>query len=164
MEDFKYLGTTVTNQNSIQEEIKSRLQSGNACYHALKILVSSSFLPKYRKIKIYKHIILSLVLYGCEIWSLTLREEHRLRMVLSRLPRRIFELKSDEVTWEWRRLHNEELSDLYSSPNITRVIKSRGMGGAGRVTRMRERCIQNLVGESEGKRPLGRPGLDGKII
>jgi len=81
VENFRYLGTTVTNQNSIQEEIKSRLQSGNASYHSLQILVSSSLLSKYIKIKIYKHIILSLVLYGCETWSLTLREERRLRMV-----------------------------------------------------------------------------------
>jgi len=111
------------------------------------------------KIKICKHIILSLVLYGCETWSLTLREERRLRIVDNRLLRRIFELKRDEVTEEWRRLHNEELNDIYCSPNATRVIKSRRMRGGGHVTRMGERSSEYriLVGESERKRPLGRP-------
>jgi len=84
--------------------------------------LSSSSLSKNLKIKIYRTIILPFVLYGCETWSLTLREEHRLRVL-----RRIFGPKRDEVTGEWRKLHNEELSDLYCSPNIVRVIKSRRM-------------------------------------
>jgi hypothetical protein len=75
---FKYLGTTVTNQNLVQEEIKRRLNSGNACYHSVQNLLSSRPLSKNIKIRIYKTIILPLVLYGCETWSLTLRKEHRL--------------------------------------------------------------------------------------
>jgi hypothetical protein len=75
---FKYLGTTATNQNLIQEEIK-RLNSGNACYHSIQNLLSSRLLLKNIKIRIYKVIILSVVLYGCETWSLTLREEYRVR-------------------------------------------------------------------------------------
>jgi len=86
--------------------------------------LSSSLLPKNLKIKIYRTIILPVVLYGCEIWSLTLREGRRLRMFENRVLRGIFGPKRDEVTGEWRKLHNEELSDLYCSPNIVRVIKS----------------------------------------
>jgi hypothetical protein len=80
-------------------------------------------LSKTTKIKIYRTIILLVLLYGCETWSLTLREEHRLRVFENRVLRGIFGPKRDEVTEEWIRLHNEELNDLYSSPNIIRVIK-----------------------------------------
>jgi len=100
VDEFKYLGTTFTNQNSIQEEIKSRLKSGNACYHSVQNLLSSSLLSKNLKIKIYRNIILPGVLYGCETWSLTLREECRLRLFENRVLRRIFGPKRDEVTWE----------------------------------------------------------------
>jgi hypothetical protein len=124
VEEFKYLGITLTRDNSIQEEIKSRLKSGNACYHSVQSLLSSSLLSKNFKIKIYITIILPVVLYGCETWSLTLREERRLRVIENRVLRRIF---GPEVTGEWRRLHNEELINLYSSPTIVRVIKSRRM-------------------------------------
>jgi hypothetical protein len=82
---------------------------------------------------IYRTIILPVVLYGCETWSLTLREERRLRVFENRVLRRIYGPRRDEVTGEWRRLHNEELIDLYSSPNIVRVIKSRRMRWAGHV-------------------------------
>jgi hypothetical protein len=81
-------------------------------------------LSKNTKIKIYRTIILPVVLYGCETWSVTLREEHRLRVFENRVLRRIFWPKRGEVTGEWRRLHNKELNDLYSSPNIIWVIKS----------------------------------------
>ena len=85
--------------------------------------MSSSLLSKNLKIKIYRTIILPIVLYGCETWSLTLREERRLRVFENRVLRRIFGLNRDEVTGEWRKLHNKELNNLYSSPNIVRVIK-----------------------------------------
>jgi len=106
------LGTTLTNQNLIQEEIKSRLKSGNACYHSVQNLLSSSLLFINLKIKIFRTIILPVVLYVCETWSLTLREKRRLRMFEKRVLRKIFGLKRDEVTKEWRKLHNEELNDL----------------------------------------------------
>jgi hypothetical protein len=79
------------------------------------------------------------VLYGCETWFLILREEHRLRVFEIRLLRRIFGPKRDEVTGEWRKLHNEELHDLSSSPSIIRIIKSRNMRWAVNVARMRRR-------------------------
>jgi hypothetical protein len=78
------------------------------------------------KVKLYKTIILSVVLFGCETWSLTLKEEHRLRVFENRVLRRIFGPKRDEVMGEWRKLHNEELHNLYSSPDIIRQVKSQG--------------------------------------
>jgi len=121
------LGTTIRNQNSIQEEIKSRLKLGNACYYSVQNLLSSRLLSKNLKIKIYRTTILPVVLYGCKTWSLTLREERRLRVFENRVLMRIFGPKRDEVRGEWRKLHNEELRDLYSLSNIVRVVKSRRM-------------------------------------
>ena len=86
----------MTNQNSIQEEIKCRLKAGNSCYYSVQTLLSSRFLSKNLKIKIYKTIIIPVVLYGCEAWSLILREEHRLRIFQNRIPRRIFGPQRDE--------------------------------------------------------------------
>jgi hypothetical protein len=111
------------------------------------------------KIKIYKTIILPVVLYGCKTLSLTLREEHRLRAFENRVLRRIFGPKRDEVAGGWRKLLNEELHGLYSSPSIVRVIKTRWMRWAGNVARMGEvrGAYDILVGRPEGRRPLGRP-------
>ena len=114
------------------------MRSGNACYHSVKNLLSPRLLSKNLKIKIYRTIILPVVLYRCEAWSLTLREERKLRVFEDIVLTRIFGPRRDEVTGEWRRLHNKELNDLYSSPNIVRVIKSRRMRWAGNVARMGE--------------------------
>jgi hypothetical protein len=92
---------TVTNQNLIQKEIKRRLNSGNVCYHSVKNLLSSRLLSKNLKIRIYTTVILLVVLYGCETWSLTLREEHRTRVFENGVLRRIFALKRDEATGQW---------------------------------------------------------------
>jgi hypothetical protein len=135
MEEFKYLGTTLTNQNDIHHEIKSKLNSGNACYHSAQNLLSSHLISEELKFKIYKTVILSVVLYGCETWSLTLREEHRLRVFENRVLRIIFGPEKEEDGW-WRKLHDDELHSLYSSPNIVRVIKSRKMRWAGHVARI----------------------------
>ena len=97
MEEFKYLGTTLTNQNSIAEEIKSKLKSGSACYHSVQNLLSSRLLSKNFKLEIYTAIILPVVLYGCETWSLTLREERMLRVCENMVLRRIFGPRRDEV-------------------------------------------------------------------
>jgi hypothetical protein len=90
--------------------------------------------------------------------SLTLRKEHKLRVFKNRVLRKIFGPKRDEATGEWRRLHNDELNDLYSSPNIIRVIKSRRMGWAGKVARIGEKrgVYRVLVGEHQGKRAADR--------
>jgi hypothetical protein len=121
--------------------------------------LSSRLLSRNVKIKIYKTTILPVVLYGCETWSLTLREEHRLRVFENRVLRRIFRPKRDEVTGGWRKLHNEELHGLYFSSSIIRVIKSRKMRWAGHVARMGEvrNAYSILVRKPEGRRPLGIP-------
>ena len=156
VEEFRYLGTTLTNQISIQEEINSRLKSGNVCYHLVQNLLPLSLLSKNLKIKIYRNIILSVVLYGCENLSLALREERMLRVFENR---RIFGSKRNEVTREWRKLHNEEPNNTYSSPNVVRVIKSRRMRWVGHVARMggEKSVYRVLMGRPECKRPLGRP-------
>jgi PAS domain-containing protein len=99
------------------------------------------------------------VLYECKTWSLIIREEHRLRVFENRALRRIFGPKRDEVMGRWRKLHNEELRDLYSLPSIIRMIKSRRMRWAGHVSRMRVKrnAYRLLMGKPEGNRPLGRP-------
>jgi hypothetical protein len=102
---FKYLVTTVTNQNLIQEEIKRRLNSSNACYHSVRDLLYFCLLSRNVKVRIYKTTILPVVLYGPETLSLTLREERKLRVLENRVLRRIFGPKSDGVTRGWRKLH-----------------------------------------------------------
>jgi hypothetical protein len=104
-------------------------------------------------------IILPVDLYGFETWFLTLREQHRLRVFENRVLRRIFGPRRVEVTGEWSKLHNEELRDLYFSPSIIRIMKSRRMRWARHVTRMEEQrnVYRLLVGKPEGRRPLERP-------
>ncbi|KAJ4438760.1 hypothetical protein ANN_14711 [Periplaneta americana] len=159
VEKFKYLGATVTNINDTREEIKRRINIGNACYYSVEKLLSSSLLSKNLKVRIYKTVILPVLLYGCETWTLTLREEHRLRVFENKVLRKIFRAKRDEVTGEWRKLHNTELHELYSSPDIIRNLKTRRLRWAGHVARMGEsrNAYRVLVGRPEGKRPLGRP-------
>ena len=110
----------------------------NACYYSVQDLLSPRLMSKNLKFKIYRTIIMPVVLYGCETWSLKLREERRLRAFEKSVLRRVFGPKREEVTREWRKLHNEELRDLYSLPNIVRVVKSRRMRWAGHVARMGE--------------------------
>jgi hypothetical protein len=133
---FRYLGTTITNQNLIQEEIKRILKWGSACYHSVQNLLSSRLLYKNIKIRIYETVTLPVVLYGCGIWSFILREEHRLMVLENRVLRRTFGPKGNEVTGGYRKLHNEELHNLYSSISIIGMIKSRRIRRKDHVARM----------------------------
>ena len=159
-EEFKYLGTILTNKNSIQEEIKSRLQSWNTCYHSVQNLLSYNLLSKILKCKVYRTTNLPVVLYGCETWSLTMSEEHRLKVSENRVLRRIFGLKWDKVIRGWKKLNNDGFNNLYSPPNTVRVIKSRRIRWKGHVARMEERRgVNSFSGEIEGKKPLKRSRL-----
>ena len=122
--------------------------------------MSSRLLSKNLKIKIYKTIILPIVLYGCEAWTLTLREKCRLRVSENRILRQIFGPKRYEIG-EWRRLHNEELHSLYRSPNMVMVVKSRRLRWAVHVARMEESrsVFKILTGTLKGKRLLRRPKI-----
>jgi hypothetical protein len=117
------------------EEIKSRLNSGTACSHSVQSLLSSRLFSRNLKVKTIKNHNSTSFLYGCDTWSLTLREEHRLGVFENRVLRRIFGPERDEVMGEWRKLHNGELRKLYSSQDIIRQIKSRRMRLAGHVAR-----------------------------
>jgi hypothetical protein len=137
--------------------VKSRSNSGKACYHSVQNILSSCLILKNLKIKIYKTVILPVVLYGCKTWSLTLRGEPRLRVFENSVLRKILGPKREEDV-SWRKLHSDELHILYSSLNVVRVIKSRRMRWAGHVACLREgRVVYGvLVGRPKGKRPLGR--------
>jgi hypothetical protein len=156
---LKCLGSTLTDQNRMNEDFNSRLNSGNACYLSVQRVLSCCLLCRNVEVNMYRTIILPVVLYGCETWSLTLREEHRLQVFEKRVLRGIFGPKRDEVTGQWRKLHSVELHNLYSSPDVIRQIKSRRMRWAGRVACMGEgrNVYRVLVGRPEGNRPLGRP-------
>ncbi|KAJ4448413.1 hypothetical protein ANN_10429 [Periplaneta americana] len=149
-EKFKYLGATVTNINYIREEIKHRINMGNACYYSVEKLLSSNLLSKILKFRIYKTVILPVVLYGCETWTLTLREELRLRVFENKVLRKIFGAKRNEVIGEWGKLHNTELHALYFSPDIIRNIKSRRLRWAGHVAGKESYSVFNdAVGRGE---------------
>jgi len=140
---------TLTNQNSIQQRIMSRLKSGNACYHSVQNRLSSN-LTKNLKIKIYRAVILPLVLYGCETWSLTFQEERILRVFENRVVRRIFWPKRDKVTGEWRKLHTEELNDLVLLTQycLGDKVEKNEIGGAYSMYGEEERPIQGFGGET----------------
>ena len=156
--EFKYLGT---NRNEVHKEIKHTLNSGNACYYALQGLLLSHLLSKNIKLKICKKVFLPVILYGCETWTLTLREEKRLQIFENKVLRKIFGTRRDDQTGECIRLHNGELHDLYGKPNIIRIVESRRLRWAGHLTRMgNERGARKLlVGKPEGERPVGRPRM-----
>jgi hypothetical protein len=144
----------------VKYELNADLRVRHDFFQALTI-VCLHYISGLKKINVIfsvQTMISPVVLYGCETWSLTLREEHRLRVFENIVLRRIFGPRRDEVMGDWRKLQNEELHNLYSLPSIIRMIKSRRMRWAGDVARMGEtrNVYRILVGKPEGKRPLGR--------
>jgi len=121
-EEFKYWETTLKQEKSILEEIKSRLMSGNTCYVSVENTSPSRLLLKNLRIMIHRTIVLSVLLYGCEYWSLKLRQERKLRLFENMVLRGKYEPRRVDVTVDWSGLHNKGLNDLYCSPNIERVI------------------------------------------
>jgi len=144
VEHFKYLGTTITNQNSDHEEIKCRLWSGNACYYLVQNCLSSSLLSKNVKVKIYRTIIITFVFCGCETWSPRVSEEHRLRVFRNKVLKKIFGPTRDKITGEWGRWS-------VLTKYVGDQIKKNEMGGACSTYGEEERCIQDLGGETWGK-------------
>jgi len=132
VEDFKYMGSTLTNQILSRKKLRAEWRQGMLIIRR-RIFCHTVCYPKIWRFKIYKIIILRVVLYGCETWSLTLREKRRLRVFRKMALRIIFGPKRGEVTREGRKLHNEELNDLYHSPSIFRVVKLRIMRWKGRI-------------------------------
>jgi hypothetical protein len=128
-----YFGTTVTNEHWIQKEIKRRLDSGNVFHHSVQNILSCPLLSKIIRIRIHKTIILPVILYVYETWSLTLRGKYRLGMSEGRVLRGIFGPKRYEVKGGRRKLYNEVFHDLYSSPSVIRIIKSKRVGREGHV-------------------------------
>jgi hypothetical protein len=151
---FRYLGITLTNHNDINDEINGILNSRNACYNSVQSFFVFPSHVKKLKMKIYKTIILPVVLYGCENWFLTLREECRLRVFESRVLRRTFEPKREEDR-SWRKLDNDELHDLYSSPNIVKVTEYE-VGGTYSTHGGGEKCLQGFGQEARREETTGK--------
>jgi hypothetical protein len=154
---FKYLGMTLTNKNDIHDEIKSRLNSGLP-FSPKSFVFPSHVKKKKLEINIHKTVIMPVVLYECETWFLTLREEQRLRVSENSVLRRILGPEREEDRL-WRKLQNDELHNLYFSPNIVKVIKSRRMRWAGHVAHVVEESnvYRILTGRPEGSSSLERP-------
>ena len=148
---------TQTNLNCLHEEITSILNSVNACYDSVQNLLFCSSVSKNVNIKIYRNIILRVVLYECQTWPFTQTEEHRPRVVVNRVLRKISGHKRNKVAGDWRRLHDDELHDLYSSSNINQVIKLRIIRLVGHVARSGKEAYGVCVGKPVGKRQCGRP-------
>ena len=156
---FKYLASTITSRNRIQEEVRLRIAAGTRCSWALDNSLRSRMLSRSTKTQIYTTIIRPVVLYGCETWALTKQLESKLEVFQRSILRRIWGPVWDDEAGEWRRRHNHELIALSELPPISNVIRSQRLRYAGYIARMEERRLTRrvILGSPIGTRPRGRP-------
>ena len=158
---FRYLGATISEENSISDEVKIRIQSGCGCMYALKQVITSKNLSRRSKIKVYKTVIRPVVMYGSETWTLTKENERKLKCFERKVLRKIFGPYKDPRTEQFRPRTNNELTDLYEEPDIIKVIKAGRLRWAGHVHRQPDSRVIKMVWEQnpEGRRSLGRPRM-----
>ena len=164
----KYLRTTITNQYHILQEIQANWAEAIVAVNSVQILLSSSLLFKSKMIEIYRTVIVRVVLCECETWPFTLKEDHGISVFENMLLREIFGLKKGELRGKWRRSENDELDDLYCSPNIIRVIKTRRMRWVGPVARTGWGQVhtgsRGRGGDLREGHHLVNRGVDGRLI
>lgn len=160
VQHFKYLGVTITSDNNITQEINNRIQGGNRCCYALQKIMKSKNVSRRTKVRIYHSVVRPIMTYACEAWTMTKQNENRLRIAERRILRGIYGPVKDNTTQQYRMRTNRELEELYSQPDIVKIIKSQRLRWAGHVKRQGQRVVR-LVWEEvpEGKRPLGRPRM-----
>ena len=160
VEDFKYLGTIVTQKNECQIEIQQRIKMGNKCFYALGKLLSSKVMSKEVKTQLYLTIIRPIVMYGSQCWTLRKTEEERLAVFERKVLRKIYGPIYDQELQGWRKRHNQELTELFNRPNIINEIKRSKLEWAGHAVRKQDSMVQRVLQENpKRKRPLGRPRL-----
>ena len=159
MQTFKYLGSTITDNNLMDKEITERVGIGNRCAFALNKVMTSRNISRRTKLRIYNIIIRPTVLYGCETWTLTKARIKKLEVFENGILRRIFGPIYDAANDQWTRRHNIDLRQLSGQPFIQDVVKSRRLRWAGHCARMTEERTPKIVmnGTVQGRRPVGRP-------
>jgi hypothetical protein len=160
VEEFKYLGTIVTQKNECQIEIQQRIKMGNKCFYALGKLLSSKILSKEVKTQLYLTIIRPIIMYGSQCWTLRKTEKNRLHIFERKVLRIIYGPIYEQDIQGWRRRHNQELMEIFNRPSIVNEIKRSKLEWAGHVCRKQDSMVQRVLQENpRSKRPLGRPRL-----
>ena len=161
VEEFKYLGSTVTSNNEVKKEILIRIAAASRCSWAINKILQSRILSRDTKIKAYTSIIRPIATYGCETWSMTKEMNNRMEVFENGILRRIYGPVRDEESGAWRRRHNAELRELSKLPPITSHIRAQRLRWAGHVARMPDEAMTKQIaqGEPHGRRPVGRPRM-----
>ena len=162
VESFKYLGMTVAGDGNIEEEINERIGAANRCLFSLMSLLKKRSISERTKLRVYNTIIRPILIYGCETWSLTKKQEKRLEVFENKILRIITGPVYDQGMQEWRRRHNWELRERSKQPHISQIVKGRRIQWAGHIARMGEERMPRRVflAQVDGRRPLGRPRKD----